>query len=277
MTVFQYIDQIKTRLQTLQVASNLDDQSILMYINTARKKIQYDTLAIFPERYGVILEYEVIQSTDEYIPFSNYSNTHNAFQPYIDYYHKPLPLNVIDVVRMALVYTDFSTDPDTFRTYEARRITKKELFGLSMHSTNKPNPYNPVYTLTPSRSLQLPGPTPPVGELSILYSSLRDGDINIPTGVGAAKMLIWATCVIADLEWSSSPTDRVNGDTEIVIAKQLEDLVILYTIYLYLQQINEQNLLKLIGLELGEMISSLQPIYQLEQTKNELQLATQEY
>lgn len=257
MTVFQYIDEVMLRLRTFETLPEVDGLQILSYLNSARKKIEYDTIAYYPERYSVINSFAFSPVDDLYNPYS-LDNTVAANRQNSDIYRILLPVNFLDAIVVKLVYVD---DEDTQYEFEARRMTKYEMFSVAQHKFNRPTYTNPCYSIAREG-----------GSYYLYYSSLKNGDDLITE---TPTLEVWHTCVISDLEWLSG-NDTIEGDTEVVIAKELEELVILYTIFLYLQQINNQIYLNLISLEIQNMLNTLQPIYQLQKLNQEVELASQE-
>jgi len=261
MNVFQYVDQIKLRLNTINVGADLDDLSLLSYINTARKKVQYNTLSIYPERYGVMTEIELDPPNMLYYNYTNEGPSFNPILDYVDVYRVPLPFNFIDAVSVKLAWTISSEGEDTDYEYEARRITRAEFFSTTYHAHNRATIYSPLYTIVREE-----------GAYNLYFTTLKDG----PNFVVGPRLALWHTALIADLSWEGSQEDQTLGDREKCIPVEVEDLVVLYAIELYLQQINLQPALQLIRSEIQELLTSLQPIYQMDKAQDTVNLSTQQ-
>lgn len=260
MTVFEYIDEISLRLRAYEIAQEADSLQLLSLLNTARKKVQQDTLALYPERYGVILRLDINPVDDAWDLYSNDSATQNTLLRSVDFYRIALPINMIDALVVKLCWTADDIDYE----YLARRTTKYEMMKISQHGFTKPTPFNPVYAIAREQ-----------GQYYLYISSLRlkTGDLISDT----PELEIWSTMTIADLEWGSSLVDAIEGDSEIVIAVELEELVILYTMLAFLQHTNQDQALKdLIQNQIADNIRTLQPFYQIQKQNEEVQLATQE-
>jgi hypothetical protein len=259
MTVFEYIDEISLRLRAYEIAQEADSMQLLSMLNTARKRVQQDTIALYPERYGVILRVEFVPADTAWDLYSNDSATQNTLLRSVDYYRVPLPINMIDAHVVKLCWTADEVDYE----YLARRTTKYEMMKVSQQGFTKPTPFNPIYAIARE------------GGQYVMYI----GSLKLKTGdlISAAPELeIWSTMTIADLEWGSSTVDAVEGDSEIVIATELEELVILYTMLSFLQHTNADQALKdLIKNQVDDNIRTLQPFYQQQKQNEELDLATQ--
>jgi len=256
MTAYEYIEEIKLRLTAYTVGQEADDLQLLTFLNNARKRVQYDTMTKYPERYAVITRLPIVAASDIYDLYSN-ENQANADLQDVDVYRVVLPINFIDTFVVKLCYVEEELDYQ----FEARRMTKYEMFSISQHIHNKPTYYNPVYAI--SRE---------AGVYYIYFSSLKSGGTLITS---TPELEIWHTAVIADLEMIDGAGVFL-GDTDTVIAKELEELVILYTIFLYLQQINAQEYINFLSMEIQDQLQSLMPLYQLDKVEADIKLSSQE-
>jgi hypothetical protein len=256
MTAYEYIEEIKLRLTAYSVGQEADDLQLLTFLNNARKRVQYDTLAKYPERYGVVGRFVLDPTADIYDLYSN-ENQANADLQDVDVYRITLPINFIDSIVVKLCFELEESDYE----YEARRMTKYEMFSISQHIHNKPTFYSPVYAIARE------------GGVYYLYiSSLKNGADLI---TDSPEIEIWYTAVIADLQMIDAAGVFL-GDTDTVIARELEELVILYTIFLYMQQANAQEYISFLALEIQDQLQTLMPLYQLDKVKADVELASQE-
>lgn len=260
MTVFEYIDEISLRLRAYEIAQEADSLQLLSMLNIARKKVQQDTLALYPERYGVILRLEIIPADNAWDLYSNDSATQNTLLRSVDYYKIALPINILDIHVAKLCWTAEGINYE----YLARRTTKYEMMKVSQHTFTRPTPFNPIYAIARE------------GGQYYLYI----GSLKLKTGdlvTEAPEVELWSTMTIADLQWGNSTVDVVEGDSEIVIATELEELVILYTMLAFLQHTNQDQALKdLISNQINDNVRTLQPFYQQQKQKEQIDLATQE-
>ena len=137
MTVKEYIDEIKLRLNRLGVTKSLNDALILSYLNKARRDVQIATMSIMPERYG---RRDVIQLSLGNNTFPDPDTMQHLYHPTmpIDVYRFRIPADYIEIVSLVLSGYELGRR-------EARKLVKPELHNIKTHGFNLPVWDRPIY------------------------------------------------------------------------------------------------------------------------------------
>lgn len=251
----QYIDEVKLRLSRHNVTLELDDPTICTFVNRARREVQYSTLGLLPECYGKIVQLSAL------VQDSSLSQTNTTHNRPTTVYRVSLPLDFIEPTVVMLRYTLTGVIASLGRTfngetydYEARRVDKRELFGVQMQSWNQPSIIAPVYVVE-KKLVDLAA-----GALAnpILYLGGLDID-NATTLVDVADRVVvevWYTAALPDLELVPSLAPGAPPDQELALPMEFEELVVYNAMIDCLQKIGAQSAIPSVKAEL-ELLQSL--------------------
>lgn len=252
ITAAGYLDEVKMLLARIDVATDGNDPLLLTYINKARRQVQDMTLSLFPERYGKILRTTIAATPD--------ANT-SIESSYIGYpistYKISLPDDLIDIFEFLISYVDTATGV-TYRQ-QARRLTKQEYWNVMMNAFNAPTPDRPIYALESTIA--------PVGK-SALISGLNWEENGVNKTIwdiaGSVEAEIWYTAVLNDLELYD---ENMLTDVETTIPPDVEELVIYYAVFYFLQTVTRGVALNSIKKEIDMLLNMLKLNYTVKQKK----------
>lgn len=207
MTAKDYIDEVKLRLQRSQVSISLGDAFILSAVNRARRKVQKDTLQLYPERYGRI----------DVAPISN-AEIYPLYQQINSYANQNLQVVrhvlPIDFIEAEVVILQYSSDESPIYRSEARPASKWEMFTAMMSSWAVPTPTTPMYCVERDMSVA----TMPY---VIYLAGIEESATLLYDKYAQVQLEVWYRAALNDL------TDMLVQDIDSVIPAYLQELVIL--------------------------------------------------
>lgn len=240
-TAKEYIDDVKLRCSRLSVNLELDDPTILTFINASRKRVQQSTIALYPERYGKIVRLDLgnaVASTNSY-----------AFNPtygyVIDVYSIPLPTDFIDahvvILRFVLdgIFQDTTYDGITFNN-ECRRFDKRELYKVLTQTHNRPTIISPAYSIERNIVNVSAGVETNSGtgyNLLIAGLTTSAGSLMSESAFVSGEVEVWYTALISELEEFPSATPGVVSDREVTIPAEFEELVMMHSMVMCMQKV----------------------------------------
>lgn len=240
-TAKEYIDDIKLRCSRLSVTLELDDPTILTFINASRKRVQQSTIALYPERYSKIVKLDITNA----VPSAN-SYAYNPTYGYtINIYSLDLPDDFIGAHVIKLRYKlngTFQSTAFTNVTFnnEARRYDKRELYKLLTQTNNRPTILSPAYAIERNIVTVSAGVESNSGNgYVLLLAGLDTSNGYLPDEVAyvSGEVEVWYTALVSDLEEFPSATPGVVADREVTIPAEFEELVMMHTMVACMQKV----------------------------------------
>lgn len=236
--MYQYIDEVKTRLPRYDIQLEVDDLTIEMLINRARRDVQMATLPLFRERYGRIAVLSAVPSL-----VSSYASGSVAW------YSISLPTDFIEEV---VVYLTSST-----KQWEARKLSKPEMDNIARNTWNAPTSNAPAYVVEKD----------PASATSVLYISKGSGV------VAANETEIW---YVAALPYLQAYPDSGTPDQERKMSYQWEELVVLCALAKTYEMSQYQGAKELLLSDIQTIITLLEEGYKTKVDRPKLLLPTRD-
>lgn len=149
MTSWEYIREIKQRLDRNKIALDYNDMFILSCVNYARKKVFQYTYPIVPERYGRLLEGVIL--ADEPNAKYRYNRTITGVNQVCNVYNVEFGVapDIIYLNDMVELYTVIVTWLENGVVYEkeARELDVRESYNVGAYSWNTPITISPSYVM----------------------------------------------------------------------------------------------------------------------------------
>lgn len=136
MNAKEYVDEVLSRLTRLQANIELDSNTVLSYVNRARRLVQQLTVKYEPERYGNIYE----ASITPLIYYSDVVDNSYSMQN-LNVYYTNLPNDLLDIFVFIIRW---EKEGVIYRS-EARQMTLYEMQNIVRNTWRVPTPYTPVY------------------------------------------------------------------------------------------------------------------------------------
>lgn len=236
--MYQYIDEVKARMSRYDVQVELDDLKLEMLINRARRDVQLATLPLFRERYGRIATISAVPSI-----LANF-----AFDT-VDFYTAALPA---DFIEEDVVTVNHSSNP-----WEARKLIKQEMYGISRSSWVSPTPNSPVYIIERN----------PASVTTNIYVSKGS------TVVAANDIVLWYVAALPYLQ--AYPVSGI-PDNERKMSYQWEELVVLCSMAKAYEMQQFLQLRDLIVADVQTIVSLMEESYKTTIDRSKLLLPTRE-
>jgi hypothetical protein len=239
-----YIDEVKLRISRLGVVSSLNDPFVLTCINRARHEVQKNTLTLYPERYGKILNLATF-ANDAYseinLPASN---------KVVGVIYYTLPDDFIEPYVVLLKWGG--------NVSEARQVAKRELFNVGKNAWNYPTSGRPVCA------------TERYNNAGVWEWRLYVSDVS---AIANYSVDLWYVAAIDEIE-NADVADL--DDTEVTIPPNIEELVLLYSMLYCLENINIEWAYQSIGAEIKIAESVISQDYMLKEVLQEQKLPSKE-
>lgn len=236
--MYQYVDEVKTRASRYDIQLELDDLTIEMLVNRARRDVQMATLPLFRERYGRI---GVLSDSPTLV--SAYAAGDAAW------YSVPLPTDFIEEV---VVYLMTST-----RQWEARKLSKPEMDNVARNSWNSPTANAPAYVVEKN----------PSSATATIYISKGSGV------VGANEVEIWYVAALPYLQ--AYPVSGI-PDVERKMSYQWEELVVLCALAKTYEMTQFQGAKELLLSDIQTIITLLEENYKTKVDRPKLLLPSRD-
>lgn len=138
-----YQQEIALRLSRYQISLELDPGTLEMMINRARRDVQMATLNVFPERYSAVLKLDAVSGNTS-TEIVEYRTTVTRFSSTVvnKVYEIKLPDDFIQMEAVLVLSSGTN--------WEAREITKPELYGALGNQNTMPTQREPTYTVEKS-------------------------------------------------------------------------------------------------------------------------------
>jgi len=232
--MLQYIDKVKTRSSRYDVQLELDDLTVEMLVNRARVDVQAATIPLFRQRFGR----RVILGTTPTL-VSNF-NTGT-----VQYYTTTLPTDFIQDEVVLISTSDAA--------WEARKMDKREMYGVSRNSFNKPTVNSPVYCIEKDTA-------------SAVFSIIASKGSAV---VGASEISIWYTAALPYLQ--AYPVSGI-ADAERKMSYQWVELVVLCALTKCYEMTQYGQLRDLISADIDTMVSLMEEAYKTNIDRSKLLL-----
>lgn len=237
-----YASEVMQRLSRYSVAKSVDSGMLETVINLARFEVQLATLQAVPERYArrhrpssaAVVSYADSAKMFEYNPATNGTKTVTNLVGTID-----LPEDFIVDVTVGVGISPIAVNPTL---WQARKVSKRDLYTVLTKSFAKPTPHNPVYCLEKSTT-------------SSNYKLLISTGTALPA---ANEIEIW---YLAKLPWLQITNSTNASDQEVRIGYDLQELVVILACKKILETLSVTDGRQLLVQDIELLISSLQREY----------------
>lgn len=149
MTSWEYIREVKQRVDRKNTALEYNDMMVLASVNYGRQNVFQYTYPIMPERYGRIIHGE-IQSDEpkaKYRYNRNITGTDQVCNMYrVEFGVAPDILYLHDMIELYTVIVTWQEDGVTFEK-EAREVDLRESYNVGAFSWNTPITISPSYIM----------------------------------------------------------------------------------------------------------------------------------
>lgn len=238
MTMYEYIDEVKVRGSRYDIQLELDDLTIEMLVNRARRDVQMATLPLFRERYGRIATLSAAPSL-----VSSYTSGTVAW------YSIALPA---DMIEETVVYLTSNT-----KQWEARKLSKPEMDNIARNSWNAPTANAPAYVVEKD----------PGNSVATLFISKGSGV------VAANETELW---YVAALPYLQAYPDTGSPDVERKMSYQWEELVVLCALAKTYEMSQYQGAKELLMSDIQTVVTLLEENYKTRVDRPKLLLPSRE-
>jgi hypothetical protein len=237
MNAKEYVDEVKLRLQRHSVVLELDDGTVLTFINRARQEIQMTYGGLYPEFNGRV---GVISPVGGYAPAGYDVSVGGRLV-----YKAQLPLNCTDVKCLITKNGDFR--------HEARRVDFREYYGVQSQSWNPPRTWSPIYAVRLD---------------SVQSNATYAGPELYICGIAAGSLLeVWYTAIVDFLELFPNDDPNNPADEDDFIPWQFQELVIYNAMLDCMQKIDAANMNESMKAEQKILEQVVQDLYKTTKMK----------
>jgi len=253
MTARQYADEVMLRLKAFDVASNLNTPFLMSCVNKAREETQKNFVKLYPECFGKISLLDVAETieTDFEIPDSYSSRD-------LQIITVTLPT---DFIREQCVYLKYVISDVTYKV-QLREVAKRELFNVSKSAWSGPTRRSPLYCIDRYNDVY-----------RIYLGGLLDDTQSLFDDATGIQIELWHLAIINELEY---PNAGGTIDAEITLPVLADELVILKSLLIALQETDNPSALDFIRENLRLMDSMVKDVYETELLKSTILLPTKE-
>jgi hypothetical protein len=255
----EYIDELKLRLARLGVSLELDDQTLLTFVNDARRQVQAETLSTH-EPYYTKWVHRPISTT----PAEELQPVDNSVLGYqVNWY--PVEDVPEDLIRPVVVIVRYQVEGIVYRS-EARYAAGLEHYNVSIHSWNPPSLMRPVYMWERATSVSV-------------YPRILIAGIQLPPDGAVVEEPQAELIYVARVSWLEDIPGGVPGqqpDLDTEIRPDLQELVIWYAmLYCLTRLMASQDILKMV-MEHIEFLKAMVKVSTEERKRVELFLPSRE-
>lgn len=232
-----YAAEIMHRLKRYSIAQNIDAGMLETTINLARYTVQQATLQAVPERYARLHRpaSAPVVSWENSARMLEFDQTTGGAKTIINQVGTvDLPKDFIADVTVAVAEGDV--------LWQARKVSKRDLYSVLTKSMTKPTPHNPVYAI--ERATE-------GANVRLLIST---GDTLPAQGT----VEVW---YLARLPWLQIATTAGTPDIEIRIAYDLQELVVLLSCYKIMESLQILDGRQLLKQDIELLVNSLSKQY----------------
>jgi hypothetical protein len=234
------------RVPRYEVSPELDDQTIELHINQARRTAELALIPINRERFGWIYTIDV---TPTLVPDLNITVPFGAFGGTVQWYQALLPPSFVQIESVHVRHGEYPTD-----RWEAREVSSREVYSMGRQSVNRPTPEHPVF---------------------FIDKSPQNNQYQITVSKGAAPVRA-NDIVIYFIGMVGYMQQFPNDDVEVKIGYDAEELVILMAIKEGLGKIYYPTLGPLVEQDVQNAIQFIEGLYNFNVDSRKLLLPTRE-
>lgn len=247
----QYVDEVKLRLSRYAVNMELDEGSLEMIVNRARRAVQRATMPLFPERYSAILNLTGVPgNTSVAVPEYTVTVVRGATSVTNTMWLLNLPADFVQA-EVVLISTAEGA------RFESRQVTKKELATTMRNVHTQPTPRSPIYCIEKN----------PNNSQYQIYASKGAAQVTV------SDVQIWYLKALKHLQLDDGTG---NPDNEVVMSYEFEEFVVYQAMLDALKKTSFNNAKQIIGSEIEMQISSLQQQYNTSVDRSGLLLPSRE-
>lgn len=220
-TAQSYVDEVLLRLNRYQVSIELDPGTAEVLVNDARRVVQGVTIQMFPERYSAKMTLDLLAGNtatriNDYDTSAIFRSPNGAINTVVNtVWRMNLPLDFIDIECVQV-------ESAAGQVWEARRVTKQELYAILRNTSKLPTPRQPVYLVE----------KPPTSNVYQIYVSKGDEPVDV------AEVTVWYLKALKYLQLFEPTTGQ--PDVEVVMSYEFEELVVLQAMLDALKKTNFQ-------------------------------------
>lgn len=237
-----YAAEVMQRLNRYDVAKMVDSGMLETVINTARHEVQMATLQAVPERYArrhrptdqAVVSYVDSAKMFEYDITTGSTKTVTNLVGVLD-----LPEDFIVDVSVGVGEYDAQWESDI---WQARKVSKRDLYTVLTKSFAKPTPHNPVYCIEKNTA-------------DSFHRLLISTGTTLPA---EREVEIW---YLAKLPWLQIANSTGAPDNEVRIGYDLQELVVMIACKKILETIGIIDGRQIINQDIELIIASLQKEY----------------
>ena len=237
-----YASEVMQRLNRYDIARSVDSGMLETVINLARYEVQMATLQAVPERYSrrhrpssaALVSYADSAKMFEYDISTGGSKTVTNLVGTVD-----LPEDFIVDVTVGVGTAPIASSPVL---WQARRVSKRDLYTVLTKSFSKPTPHNPVYCIEKNTT-------------SAAHKLLISTGTALPA---ANEIEIW---YLAKLPWLQITNSLGASDPEVRIGYDLQELVVVIACKKILETLSIVDGRQILVQDIELMVASLQKDY----------------
>jgi hypothetical protein len=233
-----YASEVMQRLKRYDVAKSIDSGMLETSINLARYQVQLATLQTVPERYARIHRpvNAVVVSWENSARMLEFDQSTGGAKTIINQVGTvDLPSDFIADVTVGVSEGDVM--------WQARKVSKRDLYSVLTKSMTKPTPHNPIYCI--ERSTETANPK-----------------LFISTGTALPAQGIVEIWYLARLPWLQIANSTGQPDVEIRIGYDLQELVVTIACYKIMESLQIIDGRQLLKNDIELMVSALNQQYQ---------------
>lgn len=238
MKLIDYIDSVKLRLLRQPNDTELNDATLINYINIARHKTMVYLCNYMPERFGEI---------------SNIFSTPQEIQITSDVWYAKYALPK-DFIEIHLAYLEWVSSGTTY-IYPISRVSAEEAYNHLNSSWKKPRRKSPIYWLEGSTTQNRTPGTPTTTTEMSLCLSIGEKITSVYAGV---SLKVWHTKALRLFSLFD------DNEEERVLPIEADELILLWTlVQVYEQSQPNENSLQAIMAEIQQAEQNIQQNYSL--------------
>jgi len=248
-TMATYIGEVTSRLNRYQVGIELDPGFLQMLVNRSRQDVQAAVLNVVPERFSRV------STPTGWSEETDMQKTVGGVVRRV--YSVALPNDYMDDVVVRRI--------DGEEIYEARELSKRELYQVMGTTWNAPSARSPVYAIEKS-------PTSPTYTLYVSFGETAVTDSSVEVWYLALLPYMQVDSLNAGGDPSVSPVP----DTEVPIGWDYEELVVLLAMVKVAQTSGFTQAAELVRAEIDQAVRMMELNYERSIDREKLELPSRE-
>lgn len=250
LSAYDYIDEVKMRLQRFEVATNIDDMQILTYLNESRHEVQQLFLSLYPEHFSKI--YTIPLNIG--MRYSRYDQPDTISGMPMKILEVELPPDVIDITTAIVYWCDTATQ--IIWRNQARRSTKYELLSITNHAWNLPTLMRQVYAL--DKYISRDGVQDTYLTKLYLAGIDKDATTTIFDGSDYVNLELWCTIALPYIE------SVIMDDIDLGMPVEGMELTITMTVMRLLSDMNDKESASILLADFNRALQQIKTNYSTE-------------